>query len=91
MFYSYTVSIYAIFLFVYQILRYPTLVYWFNPLVWMAAILSKRDSELACGETTIALLGEENRLKYGRTLVGMMSVQHKPTDLFCGATTMTGG
>lgn len=49
-------------------------VYWFNPLVWAAASLSRRDCELACDEGVIARLGEENRFAYGRTLVGMAAV-----------------
>ncbi|MFR5760227.1 MAG: M56 family metallopeptidase [Oscillospiraceae bacterium] len=28
--------------------------YWWNPLVWLAAIVSKRDAELACDEAVAA-------------------------------------
>lgn len=64
--------------------------YWFNPLVWAAAALSCADSELACDEATIKRIGEENRLAYGRTLVGMIGVKNPPA-LMCAATTMTCG
>ncbi|MCH5250599.1 MAG: peptidoglycan DD-metalloendopeptidase family protein [Lachnospiraceae bacterium] len=50
-----------------------TVVYWFNPLVWVAAYASKQDSELACDEAVIRMLGEEERLAYGRTLVRLVS------------------
>lgn len=46
--------------------------YWFNPLVWVAAILSKRDCELACDYSVIQKIGKENRLAYGKTLVNMV-------------------
>lgn len=49
-------------------------VYWFNPLVWWAAALSRRDCELACDEGAILRLGESERFAYGRTLVDMVSL-----------------
>ena len=66
-------------------------VWWFNPLVWLAAALSRQDCELACDEGTIKALGEDVRYDYGRTLVGMAKVGARPSDLLCGATTMTTG
>ena len=66
-------------------------VWWFNPLVWLAAALSRQDAELACDEGAIAELGEAVRFEYGRTLIAMAKVGAKPSDLLCGATTMTGG
>ena len=66
-------------------------VWWFNPLVWLAAALSRQDCELACDEGTIQALGEEARFDYGRTLVGMAAIGARPSELLCGATTMTTG
>ncbi|MNO70197.1 Methicillin resistance mecR1 protein [compost metagenome] len=65
-------------------------VHWFNPLVWIAVVLSRRDSELACDEGTLRRIGPENRMEYGRTLIEMMTSPSKPSDLFCYATTMAG-
>lgn len=65
-------------------------IHWFNPLVWLAAMLSRRDSELACDEGTLLRIGSENRVEYGRTLIEMMTSPSKPSDIFCCATTMTG-
>lgn len=65
--------------------------YWFNPLVWIAAILSKRDCELACDYSVIRKIGKENRLSYGKTLVNM--VGHQPElkfHVFLKSTTMCG-
>lgn len=46
-------------------------VHWFDPLVWWAAILSRRDSETACDAGTLRCLGESQRAAYGRTLLAM--------------------
>jgi len=63
--------------------------YWFNPLVWLAAVLSKQDAELACDEDTIKRIGEESRIEYGRTLIGLTTNNSSAMDLICCATTMT--
>ena len=63
-------------------------IHWYNPLVWTAAQVSRRDAELACDEAAIASLGEENRLDYGRTLIGLTCV--KGVSPLLTATTMTG-
>lgn len=65
--------------------------HWYNPLVWLAAIISRRDAELCCDEDTIRRLGEEQRMDYGRTLLSMVSLRRSPTTLFSCATTMTSG
>lgn len=67
------------------------IVYWFHPLVWVAAILSKRDCELACDEAAIRMLGEEERISYGKTLLELITRKSKVSDLACMATTMTAG
>ena len=65
--------------------------HWYNPLVWLAAYLNRRDCELSCDEGAVRLLGEENRADYGRTLVGLVARRTTAADLACCATTMTGG
>ena len=62
--------------------------HWFNPLVWIAAVLSRNDAELACDEATIRRIGEEHRADYGRTLL-QLTCEKRPA-LFVAATTMTG-
>ena len=63
-------------------------IYWFNPLVWLAAGLSKRDCELACDETALKTLGESERLAYGKTLLDMVSSVPAPGQLLQTATAM---
>lgn len=65
--------------------------YWVDPLVWLAAALSRQDCELACDEAAVKLLGEEERYAYGRTLVSMIAAGSGRKSLFCAATTMTDG
>ncbi len=64
---------------------------WWNPLVWLAAYLSKQDCELACDEAAVKYLPKEERLAYGRTLVSLIPVQTNPKDCLSIAATMTEG
>ena len=45
------------------------IVYWWNPLIWLAAICSKRDAELACDEAVAAKLPDSKRLAYARAIL----------------------
>ena len=45
------------------------IVYWWNPFIWLAAILSKRDAELACDEAVAVKLPESKRLAYARAIL----------------------
>ena len=65
-------------------------VHWYNPLVWLAAHLSRTDGELACDQTAIRQLGEDNRLEYGKTLIRLTCTEKDTGVLFTSATTMTG-
>ena len=66
-------------------------VYWFDPLVWLAAVLSREDGELACDEGTLRALGADERTAYGKALLALVPVCDKPQNPLLGATTMTGG
>lgn len=65
--------------------------HWYNPLVWAAVILSKRDGELSCDEGTIRQLGEGERIPYGRTLIGLVARRSGAGGVLSCSTTMTGG
>lgn len=64
------------------------ILHWYNPLVWVAVMLSKKDAELACDERTIERLGEEERYSYGHTLVGLAAKQSRTVQMFGMATLM---
>lgn len=65
--------------------------HWYNPLVWLAAVLSKQDAELSCDAAAIRRLGEAQRLPYGRTLLSLVTAKPRPADLLSCATTMHSG
>ena len=66
-------------------------VYWFDPLVWLAAHLSRQDGELFCDAATLRVLGEERRFEYGRTLLDLSLSPSRPSALLCSASTLSGG
>ena len=66
--------------------------WWFHPLVWAAAVCSKRDCELACDASAVRALGEEERVPYGRTLVEMVAAgRPRAGELLSASTAMTEG
>ncbi|MBR2131607.1 MAG: M56 family metallopeptidase [Oscillospiraceae bacterium] len=48
-------------------------IHWYHPLVWWAAVLSQRDCELSCDSAVIRQLGENRHIRYGETLIAMLS------------------
>ena len=63
-------------------------IYWFNPLVWVAAVQSRRDCELSCDESALRQLGDEERIAYGKTLLTMVR-SASPAALLNTATSMS--
>ena len=44
-------------------------VYWWNPFVWLAALISGRDAELACDEAVAVKLAPAQRVAYARAIL----------------------
>ena len=65
--------------------------HWWNPLVWLAVIISRRDGELYCDAATLKRLGDEERQAYGETLLSLVTAKPGPWDLLSCSTTMTSG
>ncbi len=66
--------------------------HWYNPLVWLAVALSKRDGELSCDAGAVKALGDEERIPYGRTLVSLVAQRSlRPEDLLSCSTSMVEG
>ena len=63
-------------------------IYWFDPFVWLAASLSRRDCELACDARVLRGLGPGSRAAYGRALLGLITPRRSGGQLLSGATTM---
>ena len=77
---------------VWSLLRLAALcLHWYNPLVWLAAVVSKRDGELACDERTLARLGEDERTAYGETLLSLVRARPDTRGLLSVSTAMTAG
>ena len=55
--------------------------YWYNPLVWLAASISRKDSELACDEGTIRRIKETKRITYGQTLLEVVAKSSKKNNI----------
>ena len=53
------------------------IVFWWNPLVWVAATVSKQDAELACDDAISAKLNEDGRLKYANILLDTIPQKHR--------------
>ena len=51
-------------------------IHWFNPLVWVAFVLSCRDMEMSCDEAVIKKLGVNIRADYSASLLAV-SVKHR--------------
>lgn len=70
------------------------ILYWYHPLVWIAAHASIKDGELACDAGTIKLIGEEKRIEYGKTLIEVLQLMgsgHRGNAIFTCSIGMEGG
>ena len=77
---------------IWAVLRAAALaLHWYNPLVWLAAVLSRRDGELACDEGALQGADDRERAAYGRTLIRLVTARPSVGELLCCATTMTAG
>lgn len=54
-----------------------TAVYWFHPLVWAAAYLSKKDAEISCDEKVLENSNLTQKIAYGKTLICVASRDRK--------------
>ena len=61
-------------------------VYWFNPLVWLAAVVSKRDSEAAADEYAVRGMSADRRLDYAKKLLTAACGQNNRSIFAPGAT-----
>ena len=48
-------------------------VHWFNPLVWLAFMLSMTDMEMSCDEAVLSQMGESVKAEYSISLLGFAS------------------
>lgn len=76
---------------IWSLLRCAALcIHWWNPLVWLAAKLSRRDGELACDEGALKCLGDGERAAYGNTILALVTSKAAPGGPLTCSTAMTG-
>ena len=51
-------------------------IHWFNPLVWLAFVLSSKDMEMSCDEAVIRKLGEDIKADYAESLLSFSMKHH---------------
>lgn len=51
-------------------------IHWFNPLVWLAFVLSARDMEMSCDEAVIRKMGDGIRADYTASLLSLATGKH---------------
>lgn len=74
------------------VLRSAALVlHWYNPLVWAAAYISRRDGELFADAGALRTLGEDERESYGRSLIELSAGAKRFAPISNTATMMSGG
>ena len=74
---------------IWNLLRIGVLaLHWYNPLVWWACALSKRDAEMAADASAIAALAPGERFNYGETLLNMLDCTATRDTWFSCSTTM---
>lgn len=64
-------------------------VHWFNPLVWYAAFLFRRDNECACDAVAVEDFTSEERILYGRLLLNTAAAKYNLSDVLTTATSMS--
>ncbi len=65
-------------------------VWWFDPLVWVGAYLSKQDCECACDESVMKNFRSEERIEYGKVLLSLVRTE-RPEFIGNISTSMTSG
>ena len=66
-------------------------IHWFNPLVWIAASMSRTDSELRCDDRVTAVMDEQERKDYANVLVYAAARKSMPgIGVMATGMTMTG-
>ena len=64
--------------------------YWWNPLVWLAAICMEEDAELACDARVLKDKNVEERKAYGYALLKILENAQEKKYSFCVATSLSG-
>lgn len=64
-------------------------IHWYNPLVWIASALFRRDCECACDASLIKSLSDEDRVLYGKTLLQFAEEKWNMNSIISTSTSMS--
>lgn len=64
--------------------------YWYHPLVWVSAYLSRQDCELACDEAVVRRMEGQERKRYGELLLALAAGKASFAECFSMTTAMSG-
>ena len=67
----------------YVILFYQ-IIYWFNPLVWIAFREMRLDREISCDTSVLQLLDDNSFSEYGNTIINFLDLSKRPSKLQLG-------
>lgn len=65
------------------ICAFAVIAQWFNPLSWVMFYFVRKDIELACDETVVTLIGNENRVFYANALIDAAKTCRHASELYC--------
>ena len=65
-------------------------IYWFDPLIWVAAKISKQDAEFACDEGVLEKKSYHERIAYGEMLLHV-AIHSKRVSILCPVTAVHNG
>lgn len=51
-------------------------IHWFNPIVWISFLLSRKDMEMSCDERVLSIIGGHIRIGYARSLLSLAVKQN---------------
>ncbi|MFM1650650.1 M56 family metallopeptidase [Brevibacillus sp. B_LB10_24] len=57
------------------------ILHWFNPLLWYAVSVMRRDQEIACDSMALTYMDKQDPKKYGFTLVKLLEMHSRPPQI----------